>query len=105
MTYKLDLSLWKKKVQKEMQRVHQAYRCQRAITGASHANARGNKNQKAQTRKAAQEQASRASKEAEKAKQPSKQHNGCCPGFEKVAYKQKAKRPVKVSVPQVGRKH
>uniref|UniRef100_A0A2K5RRM2 Large ribosomal subunit protein eL24 n=1 Tax=Cebus imitator TaxID=2715852 RepID=A0A2K5RRM2_CEBIM len=71
-----------------------------AITGASLAAIMAKRNQKPEVRKAQQEQAIRAAKEAKKPKRTSKK----TPPPTKAAPKQKIVKPLKVSAPQVGGK-
>ncbi|XP_006889588.1 PREDICTED: 60S ribosomal protein L24-like [Elephantulus edwardii] len=86
-------------------RTRQAVRFQRALTGASLADIMAKRNQKPEVRKAQQEEAIRAAKEAKKAKQVSKKTAiAATKAPTKAVPKQKIVKPVKVSAPRVGGK-
>ncbi|XP_070260998.1 large ribosomal subunit protein eL24-like [Myotis yumanensis] len=89
----------------QKKRTRHAVKFQRAITGASLADIMAKRNQKPEVRKAQREQAIRAAKEANKAKQaPKETALAAAKAPTKAAPKQKIVKPVKVSAPRVGGK-
>ncbi|XP_045703276.1 60S ribosomal protein L24-like [Phyllostomus hastatus] len=90
----------------QKKRTRRAVKFPRAITGASLADVMAKMNQKPEVRKAQQEQAIRAAKDAKKAKQASKKTAmAAAKAPTKAAPKQKIVKRVKVSAPHVGGKH
>ncbi|EPQ11720.1 60S ribosomal protein L24 [Myotis brandtii] len=89
----------------QKKRTRRAVKFQRAITGASPADITAKRNQKPEVRKAQQEQALRAVKEAKKVKQTSKEAAmAAAKAPTAAAPKQKMVKPVEVSAPCVAGK-
>merc|ERR1719147_496015 len=95
----------KKGLQEEVskKRTRRTAKFQRAITGASLADIMAKRNQKPEVRKAQREQAIRAAKEKQKAKDAAKQTT-TKPTKTSVAPKTKAAKSVPIRAPRVGGK-